>query len=119
MSQGSNDTRRDSGFSELQYKLDGIRTALDKLDENILSIRRCIMFMNQEIDKNMNEVSRLMCGNMQRLNLVKDFNDKLGILVDKRDSYYKEYINMIPLDIIKDVNNEMNNVFSIDKLSLK
>ena len=118
MSEGSNDGRRGYGLPELSGKLEAIRKALDALDEKILSVRRCVQFMNEEIDKNNVAIQRLMTGNVQRLVLLKEFQDTLGLCVDQRDAYYKEYIGLVPIDIIKDVNSEIEKIVDINKLNI-
>ena len=118
MSERTNGTSRSDCISELYGKLDGLRSSLDRLDEQILTMRRCIIYINDEINKNNEIISRYISGNARRLELVREFSEKLDNLVDQRDSYYKEYISLIPLDNIEVANNEFEKIFDISKLNI-
>lgn len=76
MSKGSNDVTGINNIFELSEKFTGLRESLQRLDEQILALRRCIIYMNNEIETNNQIINRYIFGNGRRLELIKEFNEK-------------------------------------------
>lgn len=118
MSKGSNDATGIDNIFELSGKFTALRESLQRLDEQILALRRCIIYMYNEIENNNQIINRYIFGNGRRLELVKEFNEKMDLLVDQRDAVYKEYIDLIPNHEIPKINDDFKRIFDVSKINL-
>jgi len=85
-------------YSKLRLLTECIRDLNNESD----SIRNFINTVSNEITVADDKIKSYLDGNAKRLELLKELNNKLYIIDYKRKCYVEEYMDLVPLNFIKD-----------------
>lgn len=80
-------------------KFEQLEKHVQQVNEEILSTRKCIDFIMKEIEVANTFICNYFTANQRRLILLRELNEKMGNLVDSRDTDCKDMIDLLPRDI--------------------
>ena len=89
-------------------KLILLRNCIDDMTSDANSIRGFISSVSNEIVVADEKIKAMLEGNQKRIELLKDLNQKLAVADYKKSCYVEEFMDLVPLAMIKDYYNKLD-----------